>query len=99
MRLGLLTPAELAGCIQSEYNPVRVGFKDGQDLWVDDCLNVGVCPRQLIALLRERFEGAGGVVLEHAAFKAAEVSCCDTRWCVVCGDGGCGAGARDMWGR
>lgn len=51
---GLLTEAELESCIVSEFNPVRSGFFDASrpgpqgDLWVNDCLNLGVCPRSLI---------------------------------------------------
>jgi hypothetical protein len=52
----------------------QVGFKGGrEDIWVDDCLNVGVSPQQLIERLRRRFEAAGGVVLEHTSFRSAEV--------------------------
>jgi hypothetical protein len=48
-----------------------------ESMWVKDCLNLGVCPKTLIAHLRAKFEVLGGVVYEHTAFKSA----------VVCPDG------------
>ena len=70
---GLLTAAELEDAITSEFNPVRVGFAGGADLWVNDCLNIGVSPRKLLAAARARLEALGGVVYEHTEFKGAAV--------------------------
>lgn len=72
-----MTQAELDATIVTEFNPIRCGFKGGDPLWVNDCLNIGVDPKQLIAILRSKFEALGGVIHEHTAFKSA----------VVCTDG------------
>jgi hypothetical protein len=44
---------------------------------VQDCLNIGVSPKSLIASLRRRFEACGGIIYEQTAFKSA----------VICPDG------------
>lgn len=49
----------------SRFNPVRCGFTGGEDVWLNDVLNVGVRPDRLVELARARFEAAGGVVLEN----------------------------------
>lgn len=50
--LGLLTQPELEGAIVSEFNPIRVDFKGSpQPLTVDNVLNIGVCPKTLIAAM------------------------------------------------
>uniref|UniRef100_A0A383W650 Uncharacterized protein n=1 Tax=Tetradesmus obliquus TaxID=3088 RepID=A0A383W650_TETOB len=77
VNMGLLSQAELDAAIVSDFNPVRVGFKGGDPLWVQDCLNIGVSPKSLIASLRRRFEAAGGIIYEQTAFKSA----------VICPDG------------
>jgi hypothetical protein len=74
-RLGLLSDAQLRACVVSDFNPVRVGFKGGDDIWVRDVLNLGVSPAALIAAVRARFEAAGGVLLEQTEFRHADV--CD----------------------
>ncbi|KAK9806132.1 hypothetical protein WJX72_002795 [[Myrmecia] bisecta] len=73
VRLGLVTEAELRTAISSEFNPVRVGFKGGEDIWVDDCLNLGVNPKYLLDVLRERFLSVGGAIRERTAFRSAEI--------------------------
>ena len=46
MRCGLLSWEEVEACIVTHFNPVRVGVHGmEQDLWVNDCLNLGVSPR------------------------------------------------------
>jgi len=73
--LGLVTQAELEAAIVTEWNPMRVGFVGQRDdLWVDDVLNIGVDPRQLIARMRERFLAAGGAVYERSTFVGAETA-------------------------
>jgi len=72
--VGLLTRAEIEACIVSEFNPVRVGFAGGEDLWVDDCLNLGVSPKALLEKVKDRFVAAGGVLMEGVSFKAADVA-------------------------
>jgi hypothetical protein len=44
---------------------------------VQDCLNIGVSPKSLIASLRRRFEACGGIIYEQTEFKSA----------VLCPDG------------
>jgi lycopene cyclase CruP len=71
--LGLLTVAELEEVIASEYNPARIQFGDGEPLWVDNVLNVGVDPRKLLERLKEKFLAAGGKLFERTAFETAWV--------------------------
>ncbi|MFQ4135809.1 FAD-dependent oxidoreductase [Nodosilinea sp. PGN35] len=71
--LGLLTTEELAAVIASEYNPARIQFGEGDPLWVEDVLNVGVDPKGLLERLKVRFLAAGGQLFEHTAFESAWV--------------------------
>ena len=52
---------ELPEVIGIEFNPVRCGFQGGEDVWLNDVLNVGVRPDRLVALARARFEAAGSL--------------------------------------
>ncbi len=70
--LHLLTPAELASVTISSFNPVRVSFSD-HDLWVQDVLNLGVSPRRLLNLLREKFIAWGGQLLEQQGFEQVTI--------------------------
>ncbi|ELS03497.1 flavin-dependent dehydrogenase [Xenococcus sp. PCC 7305] len=71
--LGILTEAELENAIASEYNPARIGFSGGQDIWVKDILNIGVDPVYLLETLKNKFIAAGGVLLEKTAFVSATI--------------------------
>ena len=73
VELKLLTKAELDQAIATEYNPARVGFLGGKDIWVKDVLNIGVDPVYLLATLKDKFIAAGGKLLENTAFKSATV--------------------------
>ncbi|PNW84115.1 hypothetical protein CHLRE_04g221550v5 [Chlamydomonas reinhardtii] len=73
VELGLLSEEELKGCVISEFNPIRVGFKGGEDIWTQDVLNLGVHPRTLLDSLKRRFHAAGGIIFENTAFKHADV--------------------------
>ncbi|GAX85016.1 hypothetical protein CEUSTIGMA_g12437.t1 [Chlamydomonas eustigma] len=73
MHVGLLSEAELEAAIASEFNPIRVGFKGGPELWVEDCLNLGVSPKKLLESVKNKFLEAGGQLLEGIDFKGAEV--------------------------
>jgi lycopene cyclase CruP len=73
VELGLLTPAELEHTIATEYNPARISFAGGTEIWVNDVLNVGVDPVYLLATLQAKFLKAGGQVFEHTAFEQAIV--------------------------
>jgi lycopene cyclase CruP len=65
VELGLLTPEELDQAISSEFNPVRVSFMGGEDVWVEDVLNTGVNPIYLLEKLKQKFLAAGGQLLEN----------------------------------
>jgi lycopene cyclase CruP len=67
-QVDLLTPQELERAIASEYNPARVGFYGGQELWVRDILNVGIDPVVLLVMLKEKFLAAGGHLYELTPF-------------------------------
>ena len=71
--LGLLSEQELEDVIASEYNPARLQFGEGEPLWVNDVLNVGVDPRGLLDRLKAKFLKAGGQLFEQAPFEAAWV--------------------------
>ncbi|HEY9767045.1 MAG TPA: FAD-binding oxidoreductase [Coleofasciculaceae cyanobacterium] len=73
IELELLTEEELATAIATEYNPARVSFKPGEEVWVKDVLNIGVDPVYLLAKLKQKFFQAGGKLLENTAFKSATV--------------------------
>jgi lycopene cyclase CruP len=73
VELDLLSPAELEAAIVSEFNPVRVGFQGGTDLWLKDVLNIGVSPRVLLETLKQRFLQAGGVLIEQTPVESVRV--------------------------
>ncbi|MDB9312991.1 FAD-binding oxidoreductase [Spirulina sp. CS-785/01] len=73
VELGLLTEAELETVITSEYNPARVAFHGGCEVWVEDVLNTGVYPVTLLEVLKQNFLNLGGNVLENHAFVGATV--------------------------
>ncbi len=74
LELELLTQSELEDIIYTEYNPARISFHQGYELWVKDILNIGVSPKLLIAKIKEKFIRWGGKVLEKTAFESAIVS-------------------------
>jgi lycopene cyclase CruP len=73
VELGLLSDEELSIAIATKYNPARVGFKDGVEVWVENVLNIGVDPVYLLATLKEKFLAAGGKLYENTPFTAAVV--------------------------
>ncbi|MBE9063589.1 NAD(P)/FAD-dependent oxidoreductase [cf. Phormidesmis sp. LEGE 11477] len=73
VRMGLLNEAELERAIASQYNPARIAFNGGKDLWVEDVLNIGVDPVSLLEQLKQKFVAAGGTLLEQTPFKSATV--------------------------
>ncbi|HLO86259.1 MAG TPA: FAD-binding oxidoreductase [Nostocaceae cyanobacterium] len=68
LELELLTEAELEKTIVTEYNPARVGFKNGVEVWVKDVLNIGVYPVYLLETLKNRFLNVGGKLFEQTPF-------------------------------
>jgi lycopene cyclase CruP len=73
IELELLTKTELELAIATEYNPARVSFKEGQEVWVKDVLNIGVYPVYLLEIIKHKFIKAGGNLLENTVFKSATV--------------------------
>lgn len=73
VELGLLTEEELESAIASGYNPARVAFHQGIELWVNDVLNIGVDPVILLDLLKHKFLTYGGTLFEKTAFQSATI--------------------------
>lgn len=71
--LHLLTETELAGAIATTYNPARISFHKGTELWVRDVLNIGVDPVYLLDRLKEKFLQAGGKLFEQTRFESARI--------------------------
>ncbi|AFY31145.1 NAD(P)/FAD-dependent oxidoreductase [Calothrix sp. PCC 7507] len=68
VELDLLTEEELGRAIATEYNPARVSFQGGTEVWVKDVLNIGIDPVYLLDTLKTRFLAAGGDLLENTPF-------------------------------
>jgi lycopene cyclase CruP len=73
LELGLLTEAELNQAIATEYNPARVSFLGGPDIWVRDVLNIGIDPVYLLEQLKQKFLAKGGQLFEQTPFQKAIV--------------------------
>ena len=73
VELELLTAEELERAIATQYNPARLSFHQGTELWVEDVLNIGVDPVFLLETLKSKFLTAGGQLFEQVAFKEAIV--------------------------
>ncbi len=73
LELDLLSQAELVEAIATEYNPARVSFFEGAEVWVEDVLNIGVDPVFLLATLKEKFLSLGGKLWEKTPFTKATV--------------------------
>jgi hypothetical protein len=78
IELGVLSEDELNSAIVTDYSPQRVGFSPGGVGYelssINGVLNLGVDPLSLIAMVKEAFLKAGGVLLEEHAFKQAQVT-------------------------
>lgn len=86
IRMNILTAQELEDVISIEFNPVRVGFhtdtsisstgsksSNGFDLYVNDILNIGVKPVELIAKVKNNYESIGGVIFEDTSLSKVEI--------------------------
>ncbi|MBD2203218.1 FAD-binding oxidoreductase [Calothrix sp. FACHB-1219] len=73
VELNLLTHAELETAIATEYNPARVSFSGGTEVWVEDVLNIGVDPVYLLETLKSKFLAAGGELWENTPLTEAVV--------------------------
>jgi lycopene cyclase CruP len=67
VELELLSEAELAIAIASEYNPGRIALANMPDIWVRDVLNIGIDPIYLLATLKAKFLEHGGKLLEFTS--------------------------------
>ncbi len=73
LELNLLSAAELEQAIATQYNPARISFLDGPELWVRGVLNIGVDPVFLLETLKLRFLASGGCLFENTPFEGAVV--------------------------
>ncbi|MGJ3247457.1 MAG: FAD-dependent oxidoreductase [Elainellaceae cyanobacterium] len=73
IELNILTHDELNRAIATEYNPARIAFHEGVELWVNDVLNIGVDPVYLLDTLKSKFLDAGGMLFEETPFAGATV--------------------------
>ncbi|BAZ21031.1 hypothetical protein NIES4073_19090 [Kalymmatonema gypsitolerans NIES-4073] len=73
LELNLLSDAELEQAIATKYNPARVSFFGGAEVWVSDVLNIGVDPVYLLETLKQRFVASGGKLFENTPFTEAVV--------------------------
>jgi lycopene cyclase CruP len=71
--LGLFSESELETAIATEYNPARVSFFQGHEVWVKDVLNIGIDPVFLLETLKTKFLEAGGLLLEKTPFNSATI--------------------------
>jgi len=73
LELDLLTQEELENAIATQYNPARVSFFGGTEVWVNDVLNIGIDPIYLLEAVKNNFLAAGGKLFENTAFDSAVV--------------------------
>jgi lycopene cyclase CruP len=73
VELELLTEEELERAIATEFNPVRISFLGGSEVWVKDVLNTGVDPLFLLETLKQKFLNSGGKLLENTPFEGVTV--------------------------
>ncbi len=73
LELDLLSHQELENAIATHYNPARVSFFGGTEVWVNDVLNIGVDPIYLLETVKNKFIAAGGKLFENTAFDHAVV--------------------------
>ena len=73
LELDLLTSEEVEKAIVTEYNPARVSFGSGTEVWVENVLNIGVYPVYLLETLKQRFLERGGKLFENTPFTEAVV--------------------------
>lgn len=73
IELGLLSENELENAISTQFNPVRVSFSEGADIFVKDVLNIGVDPIYLLETLKQFFLKNGGNLIENTPFENVAV--------------------------
>ncbi len=73
VELKLLSEDELEKVISTEFNPVRISFLGGSDVFAKDVLNIGVDPISLLATLKQKFLNAGGQLFEETPFEGMTI--------------------------
>jgi len=73
VQMELLSEEELDAAIASQYNPARITFNGGKEIWVKDVLNIGIDPVYLLETLKQKFLAIGGILKESTPFKSAIV--------------------------
>jgi lycopene cyclase CruP len=73
VELNLLTEEELEKAIATQFNPVRVSFLGGSDVFAQDVLNNGVDPVFLLETLKQKFYNSGGKLFENTPFQEITV--------------------------
>jgi len=71
--LGLLSETELEIAIATQFNPVRVSFSEGSDIFVRDVLNIGVDPFYLLETLKQSFIKSSGNLIENTPFETVDI--------------------------
>ena len=73
VELKLLTEDELEKAISTEFNPVRVSFLGGSDVFAKDILNIGIDPVFLLETLKQKFLKTGGKLFEETPFEEVTI--------------------------
>ena len=73
LELDLLSPTELQSAIATEFAAARLSFHESYEFWVREVLNIGVEPVFLLAILKDKFLAAGGILWENCLFQEAIV--------------------------
>eukprot|EP01025_Chloroclados_australasicus_P020507 TRINITY_DN2162_c0_g1_i2.p1 TRINITY_DN2162_c0_g1~~TRINITY_DN2162_c0_g1_i2.p1 ORF type:complete len:538 (-),score=39.30 TRINITY_DN2162_c0_g1_i2:30-1643(-) len=69
----VISQNQLDDCINIEFNPIRAGFYGGEDLWVENVLNLGVSPDKLVKYCKQNFVEAGGKVYENCKVSGVQI--------------------------
>ncbi|XP_062196200.1 uncharacterized protein LOC133899239 isoform X1 [Phragmites australis] len=70
---GILSEAEVERIISSDFNPVRCGFENKGEIWLENILNLGISPAKLVEIMKERFISSGGAIFEGKSLSSISV--------------------------
>ncbi|KAJ8500575.1 hypothetical protein OPV22_011127 [Ensete ventricosum] len=73
VEVGILTKEEIEHIIAVEFNPNRCGFERKGDIWVEDLLNLGVSPANLVETVKRCFISLGGKVFEAKVVSSIDI--------------------------
>ncbi|CAL9171616.1 unnamed protein product [Musa hybrid cultivar] len=73
VEVGILTKEEIENIIAVKFNPNRCGFEKKGDIWVEDILNLGVSPANLVETVKRRFISLGGKVFEDKVVSSIHI--------------------------